>query len=89
MSSSKSVNKAARSAEKKRLRNRAVRSSVRTYITEAEKLTRAGKPEAAREATIVAISSVDRAVKKKVIHRNKGARLKSRLMRSLNAVSAK
>ena len=89
MSSSKSVNKAARSAERRRLRNRSVRSSVRTYVAEAEKLSNAEELEPAQEAVVVAISSIDKAVKKGAIHRNKGARLKSRLMRRLNALPEK
>ena len=86
MPSSKSL-KAARSVEKKRLRNRSMRSMVKTHISKAEKLT-GEKGGAAQEEVVAAISSIDRAVSKGVFHRNKGARLKSRLMKKLNAVIA-
>jgi small subunit ribosomal protein S20 len=40
--------------------------------------------ESARQKTMLAISSIDKAVSKGIVHRNKGARLKSRLMEKLN-----
>jgi small subunit ribosomal protein S20 len=77
------LNKSARSAERKRLRNRATRSSVKTEIVKAEKLIRA-KDESAREGTVAVTSRIDRAVSKGIFHRNKASRLKSRLMKKLN-----
>lgn len=84
MPSSKSVNKVTRSAEEKRLRNRSVRRSVKTYIAKAESSAKA-KEESAYQKKVVAVSSIDKAVSKGVFHRNKGARLKSRLVKKLNA----
>ena len=83
MPSSRSVNKTVRAAEKKRLRNRSVRSSVKTHIAKAEKLANA-KSEMAYQEAVIAVGSIDKAVNKGVFHRNKGARLKSRLMKKLN-----
>lgn len=83
MSPSKQSNKVARTAERKRLRNRLVRSSVRTHIAKARSSIDAGE-ESAHQKTTVAMSGMDRAVSKGIIHRNKGARLKSRLMKKLN-----
>ena len=83
MSPSKSSNKVARTAERKRLRNRLVRSSVRTHIVKAESSTDAGE-ESANQKTMLAISRIDKAVTKGIIHSNKGARIKSRLMKKLN-----
>jgi len=80
---SKQGNKVARTAERKRLRNRSARSSVRTLIIKAKSSSDA-KEEAAYEKTMMAISGVDKAANKGVIHRNKAARLKSRLMKKLN-----
>jgi small subunit ribosomal protein S20 len=40
--------------------------------------------ESAHEKTTLAMSGIDKAVSKGIIHRNKGARLKSRLMKKLN-----
>ncbi len=83
MPNSKQGNKVARTAERKRVRNRSARSTVKTLILKAKSSTDAGE-EAAYEKTVMAISGIDKAVKKGVIHRNKAARLKSRLMKNLN-----
>jgi small subunit ribosomal protein S20 len=83
VSTSKGSNKRARTAERKRLQNRLVRRSIKTYIVQAKSSADAGE-ESAHQKTMLAISSIDKAVGKRVIHRNKGARLKSRLMKKLN-----
>jgi len=51
-------------------------------VAKAEDSAGAGE-ESAQEKTRLAISSIDRAVGKGIIHRNKAARLKSRLARKL------
>jgi len=83
VSASNSGNKVARTAERKRLRNRLVSRSVKTHIVKAKSSTDAGE-ESANQKTMLAMSSLDKAVSKGIIHRNKGARLKSRLMGKLN-----
>ena len=83
MSPSKQSNKVARTAERKRLRNRLVRSSVKTHIVKARSSIDAGE-ESAHEKTTLAMSGIDKAVSKGIFHRNKAARLKSRLIRKLN-----
>lgn len=84
MPGGKSVNKAARKAERKRLRNRLVRSRTRSCISKARRLISTGELELAQREVVMAISNIDEAVSKGVFHRNKGARLKSRLMKKLN-----
>ena len=81
---SKSVQKQARVNERRRMRNKSVRGQARTNITKAEKLIFSGELESAREAVMVAISSLDKAAEKGVIHPNNAARHKSRLMKKLN-----
>jgi len=81
--SSKEGNKMARTAERKRLRNRLVRRSVKTSTGKA-KISVDAREESASQKTMLAISSIDKAVSKGIIHRNKGARLKSRLVKKLN-----
>ena len=83
MSPSKQSNKVARQAEKKRLKNRLVRSSLKTHLVKAKSSIDAGE-ESAQQKTTLAISNIDRAVSKGIIHRNRGARLKSRLVKKLN-----
>ncbi len=84
MPSSKSVNKGARVGERKRLRNRLVRGSTRARVRKVRKLIVSGELESARQEMMAATVSIDKAVTKGVIHSNKGARLKSRLMKQLN-----
>jgi small subunit ribosomal protein S20 len=83
VSASKQGNKVARTAERKRLRNRLVRRSVKTSVVKARSSADAGE-ESAKQKTVLAVSNIDRAVSKGIIHRNKGARLKSGLMKKLN-----
>jgi len=82
--SSKSINKAAGMAERKRLRNRLVRGSTRTQISKVRRRITSGELELAKQEMVAVTSSIDKAISKGVIHKNKGARLKSRLMKKLN-----
>ena len=84
MPTHKSAEKRIRVAEKSRLRNKSVRSEVKTSITRAEKLIFAGELDTAREAVAVAVASLDKAAEKGILHPNNTARRKSRLMRKLN-----
>jgi small subunit ribosomal protein S20 len=80
----KSALKRIRSSEKRRQRNRIVRGSTRTTIKKA-RLGIAGKDMAVAEAAVHdAVSALDKAAAKGVIHKNSAARRKSRLMRQLN-----
>ena len=73
-----------RVAERKQLRNKSIRSECKTNITKAERLIFSGELEAAQKAVLAAISSLDKAAEKGVIHSNNAARRKSRLMKKLN-----
>ncbi len=84
MPQTKSAQKQVRVAEKRQLRNKSIRSLCKTNITKAEKLIFSGELELAQQAVVVAISSLDKAVEKGVIHANNAARRKSRLMKKLN-----
>ncbi|MBA7696562.1 30S ribosomal protein S20 [subsurface metagenome] len=81
---SKSVQKQVRVAERRRVRNKPIRGLTKTSITKAEKLIFSGELESAQKAVLVAISSLDKAAEKGVIHANNAARRKSRLMKKLN-----
>jgi small subunit ribosomal protein S20 len=84
----RSAAKAHRKSLKRRLRNRAVKSYTKTAIKKAETAIASGDPQAAREAVRAAISALDRAAKKGVLHPNNVARRKSRLMLRFNAMVA-
>ncbi len=85
---SKSALKQARTASRRQQRNKSVRSQVKTNITKAEKLIFTGELDAAREAVTVAVTSLDKAAEKKMLHTNNAARRKSRLLKKLNQALA-
>ena len=85
---SKSAQKQARVAARRQKGNKSIRSQVKTDITRAEKLIFSGELEAAREAVVTAVSSLDRAAEKGIIHSNNAARRKSRLMKKINEALA-
>ena len=88
MPNTRSARKQVRVTQRRQLRNKSVRSLCKTNITKAEKLIFSGELESAQEAAVAAISSLDRAAEKGVIHSNNAARRKSRLMRKLNEAQA-
>ncbi len=84
----KSAQKRVRVTERKRLRNKPVRTTCKTNITKAERLIYMGDVNAAQEAVAVAITSLDKAAEKGIIHPNNAARRKSRLMKKFNQLQA-
>lgn len=88
MPATRSAQKQVRVAERRQLRNKSIRSRCKTDITKAERLIFSGELELAQKAVIAAISSLDEAAEKGVIHPNNAARRKSRLMKKLNEASA-
>lgn len=87
MPATKSAQKQVRVAERRRLRNKSVRTRCKTSITKAERFILSGKLEAAQQAVTAAISCLDKAAEKRIIHPNNAARRKSRLMQKLNQAS--
>jgi len=79
--------KRARQNVKHNARNRARRSRMRTFISKAQQSIDAGDKAEAEVTVRQAISEIDRAVTKGVLHKNNAARRKSRLMSRYNALS--
>jgi len=70
--------------EKRRLRNRVYRGKARIAVRDARKAMDAGTAEEeSRTAVLAAVSALDKAAEKGVIHKNNAARRKSRLMKHL------
>ncbi len=95
MANSKSAIKRIRTAERNRLRNKAYKSALRTltksYFGAVE--TYAAEPtpenmETVKQAMSAAYSKIDKAVKRKVLHRNNGARKKARIAKVLKKATA-
>ena len=70
--------------EKRRLNNRNVRGAARTAVNQARAAFDEGAPET-KEAFLKAISSLDKAAEKGIIHKNNAARRKGRLMKKLTS----
>jgi len=84
----KSALKRIRSSEKKRQRNRVFRTRARTEIKKARTFIENGDVENARQATLEAIRTLDKAAVKGILHANNVARRKSRLMKKLARLEA-
>jgi small subunit ribosomal protein S20 len=67
--------------EKARLRNKAVKSELKTYVRKFREAADAGNAEAAETAMRAASVKLDKAVSKGVIHQNQAANRKSAIAR--------
>jgi small subunit ribosomal protein S20 len=84
----KSQIKRIKQAEKRRLRNKSVRSALKTCAKKFE-VALAEKDKEKAEATLrIVIKKLDKAAAKGIIHKNTAAHKKSRLIRKFNQVFA-
>ena len=88
MANTKSAIKMIRVAAKKRERSKSARTLAKTSLDQAEKAIAARQTETAPAAVVEAISALDKAAEKGILHKNNAARRKSRLMKKLNALQA-
>lgn len=77
-----------RLTQKETAYNRAQRSMYRNAVKKFERILAEGNMEEAEAALLRAISRLDRAAAKGIIHKNKAARTKSRLMKKFAAAKA-
>ena len=88
MASSASSKKRIRQNEKRRLRNRAYRSAMRTGIKQFRAAVEAADGDLARRRFAAVARRLDKLVSKGVIHKNQAARRKSRLAGQLSALNS-
>lgn len=95
MANTKSAIKRIQIAERNRLRNKAYKSAVKTLMKKclqaADDYSSNPSPEgmtAIQESLSAAYSKIDKAVKRRVLHRNNGARKKARLASAIAKVAA-
>jgi small subunit ribosomal protein S20 len=74
-------------SEEQRIRNKSVKSALKTDIKRFEAAIQSGDSEAASESYAAAARALDKAVSKGVIHKNKAANRKSRMSRDLKGMS--
>ena len=83
MANIKSQIKRNKQNEARRLRNKTVRSEIKTRVKVALRAAEAGAPDSDAAARL-AVKRLDKAATKGVIHKNAAARRKSRLAKRLN-----
>jgi small subunit ribosomal protein S20 len=82
----KSQIKRIKTNEKARLRNRAVKSELKTYVRKVREAVAAGDKDAATTALRQASRKLDKAVSKGVIHQNQAANRKSAIAKSVESL---
>ena len=88
MANSPQAKKRARQSDKARTRNASQRSMVRTYIKKVVAAIEAGEHKVALEAFQAVSPVIDRFADKGILHKNKAARIKSRLNAKVKALAA-
>ena len=76
--------KAGRQQIKNARRNRSAKTETRTILGRANRSLESGDAETAQSAVALAVSTLDRAVTKGILHKNNAARRKSRMMAKLS-----
>lgn len=88
MANLKSQIKRIRTSERQRQRNKQIKSALRTNISCFYEATDAKNKTAAKEALVVVLKQLDKAVSKRVIHKNNAANKKSKMARAYNLLIA-
>ena len=87
MANSAQSEKRARQNNKLRAQNAAMRSILRTAIKKVRKAIAQGDKEVAKQTFSVSMGVIDRIADKKIIHKNKASRHKSRLSAAVKAMA--
>jgi small subunit ribosomal protein S20 len=88
MANIKSAKKRIRVTEAKTLRNKMIKSALKTTIKKFEVAVAANNAEEAKVNYTAVVKSLDMAASKGILHKNKAARSKSRLASKLHALEA-
>ena len=87
MANIKSAKKRVEVAERNAIRNKAVKSEVKTYIKKFDAAVEAGDKEAAKAALLEATSKLDKAAVKGIYHKNTVSRKVGRMNVALNKMN--
>jgi small subunit ribosomal protein S20 len=87
MANSAQARKRARQADKQRDHNASLRSELRTAIKRVVKAIDAGNKDTAKTVFSESTRTIDSIADKKIIHKNKAARHKSRLSAAIKAMA--
>lgn len=87
MANIKSAKKRILVIEKKTLRNKMIKSKIKTVIKKLEAAIAANDKELAKERLAVVISEIDKAASKGIFHKNTASRKISRLTKAVNKIA--
>lgn len=87
MANIKSQKKRIRTAEKARMRNRAVRSELKTLVKHVHEAVEQGDADAAKSAASRAYKRLDQAAAKGIIHKNQASNRKSGVQKLVNTLN--
>lgn len=87
MANIKSAKKRVKVIETKTLRNKMIKSKIKTVVKKVEAAIESGDKAAANEALRVAISEINKAASKGIYHKNNASRKVSRLTLAVNKMA--
>lgn len=87
MANSAQARKRARQSEKQRMHNASLRSTLRTAIKKVIKAIEVGDKSAAQAVYQESVGIIDRIADKKIVHKNKASRHKSRLSAAIKSMA--
>jgi small subunit ribosomal protein S20 len=88
MANTKSSKKDLRRIVKRRARNLGTRSALKTFVKKVRVAAATGEVAATQSALVSAVSALDKAAQRGIIHKNQAARRKSRIAKAANKASA-
>ncbi|RYG39004.1 30S ribosomal protein S20 [bacterium] len=90
MANLKSSKKDLRRIAKRRVRNQATKSALKTYVKKVRAAASVATPDAetVQKALLTATSALDKASQRGIIHKNQAARRKSRVAKAANKAAA-
>ena len=88
MAQHKDALKRIKQSEKKRLRNKSVRTHYRTKIKEVREAVGSGDKDSAQKTFLDAVKALDTAVSKNVLHKKTADRHKSRLSKAVSGLNS-
>jgi len=89
MANTKSSKKDLRRTVKRRARNLGTRSALKTFVKKVRVAAATGEVAATQSALVSAVSALDKAAQRGIIHKNQAARRKSRIAKAANKAAAK
>lgn len=88
MANTRSSKKDLRRIAKRRVRNQGTRTALKTFMKKVRTSAAAGNAETTQQALVAAVSAIDKAKQRGIIHKNQAARRKSRAAKAANKATA-